>query len=38
VHRNPTIGMGGTALDREYWHEVTDIDLVRATIAVARSA
>lgn len=36
--RNPAIGMGGTALEREYTRYETDADLVRATIAAARSA
>lgn len=36
VWRNPAIGMGGTALDREYRLLLTDTALVRATIAAAR--
>lgn len=36
--RNPDVGMGGTALEREYTRFVTDPDLVRATIAAARAA
>ncbi|GAB2174886.1 copper homeostasis protein CutC [Dongia sp. agr-C8] len=35
-YRNPSVGMGGTELDREYSTTVTDPDLVRATIAAAR--
>jgi copper homeostasis protein len=34
-HRNPDVGMGGTALEREYSSEVTDEALVRATVAAA---
>ena len=34
--RNPGVGMGGTALEREYTNSVTDEDAVRATIAAAR--
>lgn len=34
--RNPTIGMGGTDLEREYTNTVTSEDGVRATIAAAR--
>jgi copper homeostasis protein len=36
-YRNPRVGMGGTALDREYTNTVTDPDLVRATVAAARA-
>lgn len=36
--RNPHVGMGGTALEREYEITLTDEDAVRATIAVARMA
>ncbi len=36
--RNPTVGMGGTALTREYTTTVTDEDAVRAVIAAARRA
>jgi copper homeostasis protein len=36
-YRNPAVGMGGTALDREYTNTVTDPELVRATIAAARA-
>ena len=36
--RNPHVGMGGTALEREYEITLTDIDAVRATISAARAA
>ncbi|WP_049630954.1 copper homeostasis protein CutC [Cellvibrio sp. pealriver] len=36
--RNPHVGMGGTALEREYEITLTDADAVRATIAAARAA
>ena len=36
--RNPGVGMGGTALEREYANQVTDEAAVRATIAAARGA
>ena len=36
-YRNPRVGMGGTALEREYTNTVTDEAAVRATIAAARS-
>jgi copper homeostasis protein len=36
-YRNVSLGMGGTALDREYMNTVTDEDLVAATIAAARA-
>ena len=36
--RNPHVGMGGTAIEREYEITLTDIDAVRATIAAARGA
>jgi copper homeostasis protein len=36
-YRNVSLGMGGTALDREYMNAVTDGDLVAATIAAARA-
>jgi copper homeostasis protein len=36
AYRNPGVGMGGTALDREYASTVTDPALIRATIAAAR--
>ncbi len=38
AYRNPSVGMGGTGLDREYSNTLTDPDLVRATIAAARGA
>ena len=38
VFRNPHVGMGGTALEREYEITLTDVDAVRATIAAARAA
>jgi copper homeostasis protein len=37
VFRNPHVGMGGTALEREYEITLTDTDAVRATIAAARA-
>lgn len=36
--RNPHVGMGGTAIEREYEITLTDRDAVRATIAAARAA
>ena len=36
-YQNPGVGMGGTALDREYTNTVTDEAAVRAILAVARS-
>lgn len=36
--RNPTVGMGGTALEREFELTLTDPDIVRRTIAAARAA
>lgn len=36
--RNPHVGMGGTAIEREYELTLTDVDAVRATIAAARAA
>lgn len=36
--RNPHVGMGGTAIEREYEVTVTDTEAVRATIAAARGA
>ena len=36
-HRNPTVGMGGTDLAREYTLTRTDPDLIRETIAAARA-
>jgi copper homeostasis protein len=38
VFRNPHVGMGGTAIEREYEITLTDVDAVRATIAAARAA
>lgn len=38
THRNAGVGMGGTALEREYELTVTDEDAVRRTIAAAHSA
>jgi copper homeostasis protein len=38
VYRNPRVGMGGTALDREYTNTVSDEAVIRATIAAARAA
>jgi copper homeostasis protein len=35
-YRNPNVGMGGTDLEREYTNTVTDVEVVRATIAAAR--
>jgi copper homeostasis protein len=37
-YRNPNVGMGGTALEREYTNTVTNEAAVRATIAAARAA
>lgn len=36
--RNPHVGMGGTAIEREYEITLTDEDAVRATIRAARAA
>ena len=36
--RNPNVGMGGTALEREYEITLTDVEAVRTTIAAARAA
>lgn len=36
--RNPHVGMGGTAIEREYEITLTDVDAVRTTIAAARAA
>lgn len=36
--RNPTVGMGGTELDREYSNQVTSEPLVRQVIAAARAS
>jgi len=38
VFRNPHVGMGGTALEREYEITLTDVEAVRKTIAAARAA
>jgi len=35
--RNPNVGMGGTALEREFEVTLTDTDAVRRTIAAARA-
>ncbi len=35
-YRNPAVGMGGTAIEREYTNTLTDEAAVRATIAAAR--
>lgn len=35
--RNPHVGMGGTAIEREYEITLTDVEAVRATIAAARA-
>jgi copper homeostasis protein len=36
--RNPHVGMGGTAIEREYEITLTDVDAVRTTITAARNA
>jgi copper homeostasis protein len=36
--RNPHVGMGGTAIEREFEVTVTDTNAVRRTIATARKA
>lgn len=36
--RNPHVGMGGTAIEREYEITLTDVEAVRKTIAAARAA
>lgn len=36
--RNPHVGMGGTAIEREYEITLTDVEAVRRTIAAARAA
>jgi len=36
-YRNPSVGMGGTELDREYTNTVSDPEKIRATIAAARA-
>jgi copper homeostasis protein len=38
VFRNPHVGMGGTAIEREYEITLTDTEAVRRTIAAARAA
>ena len=38
AYTNPHVGMGGTALEREYTNTVTDEASVRAVIAAARAA
>lgn len=38
VFRNPHVGMGGTAIEREYEITLTDVDAVRRTIAAAKAA
>ena len=38
TYRNPQVGMGGTDLDREYTHTLTDEAAVRATCQAARAA
>jgi copper homeostasis protein len=38
TYRNPHVGMGGTAIEREYQLTLTDPVAVRATIAAARQA
>jgi copper homeostasis protein len=37
IYRNPLIGMGGSPVDREYIHTLTNPEGVRATIAAARA-
>lgn len=37
-HRNGSVGMGGTDLDREYRNTITDGELVAATIAAVRAS
>ncbi len=37
-YRNPNVGMGGTAIEREYELTLTDREAVRRTIAAARAA
>lgn len=36
--RNPNVGMGGTAIEREFELTLTDVDAVRRTIAAAKAA
>jgi copper homeostasis protein len=38
AYRNPNVGMGGTAIEREFEITITDPDLVRRTIAAAHQA
>ncbi len=38
TYRNPNVGMGGTAIEREFELSITDIDFVRRTIAAAHQA
>lgn len=38
TYRNPSVGMGGTDIDREYLNTITDGRLVAATIAAVRAA
>jgi len=38
AYRNPGVGMGGTAVEREFQLTLTDPDAVRRTIAAAREA
>ena len=38
LYRNPSVGMGGTSLDREYTNIVGDQAAIRATIAAAKAA
>ena len=37
-YRNPNVGMGGTAIEREFQLTLTDPDFVRRTIAAAKAA
>jgi len=37
-YRNPNVGMGGTAIEREFELTLTDVGAVRNTIAAARAA
>jgi copper homeostasis protein len=37
-YRNPNVGMGGTAIEREFELTLTDVAAVRRTIAAARAA
>lgn len=38
TYRNPNVGMGGTAIEREYELTLTDGEAVRRTVAAARAA